>query len=253
MRQRNGKVALVTGASLGIGAGTALALARAGYDLVVSATRLEHLAATVASIEAESAAVTPIVLDLRSQESIEQAMTQAIAAYSRLDVLVNNAGVTLRKKALDVTRDDWHAVIQTNLTGTFFLTQCIGRHLVECKRPGSIVSMASTHGLVGFATRAVYGISKAAIMQMTRMLAVEWAEYGIRVNALAPGRVDSQSPARAENLADPNYMRTAMARVPLQRSARIAEVVAAVCYLVSADAAYITGQTLVLDGGLSAQ
>jgi NAD(P)-dependent dehydrogenase (short-subunit alcohol dehydrogenase family) len=180
-------------------------------------------------------------------------MEQAIAAYGRLDVLVNNAGVTLRKKALDVTRDDWHGVMQTNLTGTFFITQCMGRHLVASKRPGAIVCMASTHGLVGFATRSVYGISKAAIMQMTRMLAVEWAEHGIRVNAVAPGRVDSQSPARAENVTDPNYMRMAMARVPLHRSASIDEVAAAVCYLASADAAYMTGQTLVLDGGLSAQ
>jgi NAD(P)-dependent dehydrogenase (short-subunit alcohol dehydrogenase family) len=253
MRQANGKVAFVTGASLGIGAGTALALADAGYDLVVSATRLENLAATVASIKARGAAVTPVVLDLRSHASIAQAMEQAIAAYGRLDVLVNNAGVTLRKKALDVTRDDWHGVMQTNLTGTFFITQRMGRHLVASKRPGAIVCMASTHGLVGFATRSVYGISKAAIMQMTRMLAVEWAAHGIRVNALAPGRVDSQSPARAENVNDPNYMRMAMARVPLHRSASIDEVAAAVCYLASADAAYMTGQTLVLDGGLSAQ
>ena len=244
---------MVTGASLGIGAGTALALADAGYDLVVSATRLDNLAATVASIEARGAAVTPVVLDLRSQTSLALAMEQAIAAYGRLDVLVNNAGVTLRRKALDVSRDEWNDVIETNLTGTFFITQSMGRHLVASERAGSIISMASTHGLVGFATRAVYGISKAAIMQMTRMLAIEWAEHGIRVNAVAPGRVESASPARAENVSDPNYMRMAMARVPLHRSARIDEVAAAVCYLASANAAYVTGQTLVLDGGLTAQ
>jgi NAD(P)-dependent dehydrogenase (short-subunit alcohol dehydrogenase family) len=244
---------MVTGASLGIGAGTALALADAGYDLVVSATRLENLSATVASIEARGAAVTALVLNLCSQESISRAIEQATAAHGRLDLLVNNAGVTLRKKALEVTRDEWDGVIQPNLTGTFFITQAMGRHLVAGERAGSIINIASTHGLVGFATRSVYGISKAALMQMTRMLAIEWAEYGIRVNAVAPGRVESASPARAENVSDPNYMRMAMARVPLHRSATIDEVAAAVCYLASADAAYITGQTLVLDGGLTAQ
>ena len=253
MAARSERVAMVTGASLGIGAGTALALARAGFDLVLTATRLENLAASVAALRDEGAHVTPIVLDLRSEESIRRAAALAVAAYGKLDVLFNNAGVTLRKSALDVTRDDWDAVMATNLTGTFFLSQQIAMHWIENGRPGAIINMASTHGLVGFATRAVYGISKAAILQMTRMLAIEWAQHGIRVNALAPGRVESRSPSRAENLADPNYMRTAMGRVPLHRSATIDEVAAAVCYLASPEAAYMTGQTLVLDGGLTAQ
>lgn len=250
---RNERVAMVTGASLGIGAGTALALARAGFDLVVTATRLENLAQSVAAIAAEGARVTPIVLDLRSEESIDRATAEAVAAYGRLDVLFNNAGVTLRKSALDVTRADWQGVMATNLTGTFFLSQRIARHWIGVKRPGVIINMASTHGLVGFATRAVYGISKAAIMQMTRMLAIEWANQGIRVNALAPGRVDSRSPSRAENAVDPNYMRTAMGRVPLHRSATIDEVAAAVCYLASPQSGHVTGQTLIMDGGLTAQ
>jgi NAD(P)-dependent dehydrogenase (short-subunit alcohol dehydrogenase family) len=253
MIARNGQVALVTGASLGIGAGTALALARAGFDLVVSATRLENLEASVARIVSEGARVTPIVLDLRSAASIDRALEQAICAYGQLDVLFNNAGVVLRKNALDVTRDEWHRVIDTNLSGTFFLSRGVAKYLIAHKRPGAIINMASTHALVGFPTRSVYGIAKAAIVQMTRMLAIEWAQYGVRVNALAPGRVDSQSPSRAENAADPDYMRSAMARVPLHRSASIDEVAAAVCYLASPQAAYITGQTLVMDGGLTAQ
>ena len=244
---------MVTGASLGIGAGAARALAGAGFDLVITATRMEHLAESVAAIESEGARVTPIVLDLRSAQSIDLAVDAAVAAFGGLDVLFNNAGVTLRKSALDVTPDDWRAVIDVNLSGTFFLCQRVARHWVARKRPGVIINMASTHALVGFATRAVYGISKAGLMQMTRMLAIEWANQGIRVNALAPGRVDSRSPSRAENAVDANYMRTAMGRVPLHRSATIEEVAAAVCYLASPQAEYVTGQTLIMDGGLTAQ
>jgi NAD(P)-dependent dehydrogenase (short-subunit alcohol dehydrogenase family) len=253
MAARNGQVAIVTGASLGIGAGVARALARAGFDLVVTATRLTNLATSIEAIESEGARVAPVVLDLRSAESIERAIEAAVAAYGRIDVLVNNAGVTLRKPALEVTRDEWNAVIATNLNGTFFLSQRVASHWIACGQSGVIINMASTHGLVGFATRAVYGISKAAVMHMTRMLALEWTEHGIRVNALAPGRVDSQAPSRAANAGDASYMRTAMGRVPLHRSASIDEVAAAVCYLTSPQAEYITGQTLVLDGGLMAQ
>ena len=247
------KVALVTGASLGVGAGIARALARAGFNLVVTATRRAHLAATLANIEMQGVQVTPIALDLRSDASITRAFEEAVAAHGQLDVLVNNAGAVLRKSALDVTRDEWRSVMEINLAGTFFFSQRMGRHLVDVQRPGCIINITSTHGLVGFATRSVYGISKAGIIQMTRMLAIEWAQYGIRVNAIAPGRVDSQSPARAENLADPNYMKMVMARVPLGRSATVEEVAAAVCFLASEEAAYITGQTLVLDGGLTSQ
>lgn len=247
------RVAMVTGASIGIGAGIAEALARAGFRLVLTATRIENLEAVVGKLRAQYACVETVALDLRSMESIDAAMQTAFVAHGRLDVLVNNAGVTLRRRVTDVTLAEWNDVLAANLTGTFFLTQRMGRHLIDVKRPGVIINMASTHGLVGFATRAVYGISKAGIMQMTRMLAIEWAEHGIRVNAVAPGRVDSGSLTRAENLADPNYMRMAMARVPLKRSATAEEVANAVAYLASPAAEYITGQTLVLDGGLTSQ
>jgi NAD(P)-dependent dehydrogenase (short-subunit alcohol dehydrogenase family) len=129
------------------------------------------------------------VLDLRSQDSIEHAVGEALAAFGQLDVLVNNAGVNLRQRAADVTPAEWDAVIDTNVTGTFFLTQQAGRHWIAGGRPGCVVNIASTHGLVGAAERSTYGISKAAIIHMTKMLAIEWAEHGIRVNAIAPGRV----------------------------------------------------------------
>ena len=246
------QAAFVTGASYGIGEATALALARAGFDVAVSATRLENLSNVVAKLEAAGTRVAPVVLDLRAQSSIEQATAQVIHALGRVDVLVNNAGVTLRKPALEITAAEWDTVIQTNMTGTFFMTQQVARHLVESGRPGCIINIASTHGVVGLAQRSAYGISKAAIIHMTRMLAIEWAEHGIRVNGIAPGRVETGSPARAGTLADPKYREAMLNRIPLHRSCTSEEVAGAVCYLASPPAAYITGQTLILDGGLTA-
>lgn len=246
------RTAFVTGGSYGVGAATALALAREGYDVAVSATRAENLDATVAKLAATGARVVPIVLDLRSQPSIERALADVISAFGHLDLVLNNASTNLRKLAVDVTWAEWDAVMATNLTGAFFLTQQVGRRLIADGRPGAIVNLASTHGLVGAAERSVYGISKGALIQMTRMLAIEWAEHGIRVNAIVPGRLDTASPSRAARTTDPNYIEAMLARIPLKRMATVDEVAAAVCYLESPRAASITGQTLILDGGLTA-
>jgi NAD(P)-dependent dehydrogenase (short-subunit alcohol dehydrogenase family) len=244
------RTAFVTGASYGIGAATALALARAGFDVAVAATRVENLSDVVAQLEAVSARVVPVALNLRSHSNIEQAIATVTDAFGRVDVLVNNAGISNRKAAVEITPEEWEAVMQTNLTGTFFMCQQMGRHLVRGGRPGSIVNMASTHGVVGMAQRLIYGTSKAAIIHMTKMLAIEWAQHGIRVNAIAPGTVET--PSRAAFLADPKTRETMLNRVPLHRFGTAEEVAAAVCYLVSPEAAYITGHTLMMDGGLTA-
>jgi NAD(P)-dependent dehydrogenase (short-subunit alcohol dehydrogenase family) len=245
------RTALVTGASYGVGAATALALAREGYEVAVSATRAENLSETMTKLAATGMRAIPLVLDLRSQASIEHAIAEVLAAFGHLDALVNNAGSDLRKLAVDVSWAEWDAVMATNLKGTFFLTQQAGRHLIATGRPGAIVTIASTHGLIGAAERSTYGISKGALIQMTRMLAIEWAEHGIRVNAIAAGRLDTPSPARAVRTGDPKYMDAMRARVPLKRLVTVDEVAAAVCYLAGLQAASITGQTLVLDGGLT--
>ncbi len=242
--------AFVSGGAQGIGAAIAVALARDGFDVAVSSRRIEALSDVTREIAAAGARALPVALDVLSPSSIEQAMAAAVTAFGELDVLVSNAAVTLIKPALDVTPDDWQNVIATNLTGGFFMNQQMGRHLLAAGRPGSIVNVASTHGIVGFPARSTYGISKAAIMHMTKMLAIEWAAQGIRVNAIAPGTV--LTPSRvALAAARPGYLDTMLNRIPLRRMGTTAEVAAAVCYLVSPAAAYITGQTLVLDGGLT--
>jgi len=149
-----------------------------------------------------------------------------------------------------VTPQEWDELMAVNLTGTYFMSQAMGRHLIGKRRPGCVVSLASTHGMVGYAERSTYGISKAGIIQMTRMLAIEWAGHGIRVNAIAPGTVDT--PSRAEYFAAYPAARAAMIeRIPFRRFGTPEEVAGMVCYLASPQAAYITGQTLVLDGGLT--
>lgn len=243
------RTAFVTGASQGIGAAIAVALARDGFDVAVSSTQPDKLSAVIASIKSARARAAPLALDLRSQASIEKAMAEAVSALGSVDVLVNNAAVPLRKPALEVAAAEWDTVLSTGLTGTFFMSQQMGRHLVARGRPGCIISIASTHGLVAARDRSIYGIAKAGVIQMTRMLAIEWAEHGIRVNAIAPGRVNT--PSRAGSLAEPGYEQAALARVPLRRFATSEEVAAAACYLASPQAEYITGQTLVLDGGLT--
>lgn len=246
------RTALVTGASYGVGAATALALARAGYDVAITATRAENLSGTLAQLATTGARAAPLVLDLRSQESVGSAIAQTLTALGGLDVLVNNAGANLRKRALEVTPDEWDAVMASNVGGTFFLTQHAARHWVASGDPGCVVNIASAHGIVGATERSTYGISKAAIIHMTKMLAIEWAEQGIRVNAVAPGRLDTDSPSRAATGSDPAYMAAMLKRIPLHRLATADEVAAAVCYLASADAAAVTGQTIVIDGGLTA-
>jgi 2-deoxy-D-gluconate 3-dehydrogenase len=243
--------ALVTGASYGIGAATAVGLARDGFDVAVSELRPEDLKETVAAIEAAGARAVPVALDVRALADIERAMAEVLEALGRLDVLVNNAGVPLTRPALEVTPAEWDEVLGVNLKGAFFLSQQMGRHLIGSKRPGAIVSLASTHGVIGLAGRSTYGIAKGGIVQMTRMLAIEWAEHGIRVNAVAPGTVETRSRA-AFFAANPGRRERLMERIPLRRFATAEEIAGAICYLASPKAAFITGQTLLVDGGLTA-
>ena len=245
------RVALVTGASYGIGAAAARALAADGCDVAVTDLAADSLAATVAAVAGAGGAALAIALDLRAQASVEAALAATLARFGRIDVLVNNAGVPLVKPAIEITRADWEQAIAVNLTGAFFMSQAVGRHWIETSRPGAIVSLSSTHGTVGFAGVAGYGIAKAGISHMTRILAIEWAAHAIRVNAVAPGTTETES--RARILADPIRRRTMTERIPLKRFARAEEIAEAIRWLASPASAYVTGQVMLVDGGLTAQ
>jgi NAD(P)-dependent dehydrogenase (short-subunit alcohol dehydrogenase family) len=250
-RHEDRRAALITGASYGVGQATALALARNGFDIAVSATSLANLDSTRKKVEDIGVELVPLELDLRSQDNIDATVGEAIARLGHLDVLVNNASAHGRKPAIDLTREDWDRMFSPNLTGTFFLTQQFARHLIANDRPGNIVNITSTHAFRGAPNRVTYGVSKAAIHQMTRMLAVEWGSHGITINAIAPGRMLTDSPSRQETANDPHYIDTMLKRSPLHKLATAEEIADAVVYLTGTGASSITGQILVIDGGLS--
>jgi NAD(P)-dependent dehydrogenase (short-subunit alcohol dehydrogenase family) len=242
--------ALVTGTSTGIGRAIVLQLAREGYDLAVTEIDTDWLGELLKHPDLQGRKVVSVRLDLREQVSIEQAFDRARNGLGDIDLLVNNAGRALHKPVVDVTWSEWDDVMNTNLKGTFFLSQQFGRACIERRRAGCIVSLASTHGVIGIANRSVYGISKAGVAHMTKMLAIEWAEHGIRVNAIAPTTV--LTPSREKMLSDPKARAAMLARMPTGRFATMEEIAAAVVYLASPAAASITGHTLLVDGGLTA-
>lgn len=245
------RTAFVTGASGGLGRAMALRLARDGYDLAVSDLDIWMLNTLLDEIAHFGRRALPLSLDLRKPDSIAAASTRISDEFGRLDVLINNAGRPLHMPAIEVSLADWDDVIAINLRGAFFLSQAFAREWIAAAKPGSIINIASTHGLTGLAGRSVYGISKGGLIQMTRMLAVEWAPAGIRVNAVAPATVLTTS--RAEMLKDSNKRQQMLARIPLGTFPSADEIAGAVAYLASEDAVSITGHVLTLDGGLTAQ
>ena len=250
-KQSDRRVALVTGASYGLGAASAKALAQDGLDVIVTELNTDDLGDTLAAIEAtDGARAAAVALDLRSAESIENAMAEALAAFGRVDVLVNNAGILLVKPALEVTADELNQVLAVNVTGTYLMSQQVARHLVDAGRPGCIVNIASTFTVMGAPNVSAYGISKAAVGGITRHLAVEWADYGIRVNAVAPGSVKTK--LRAEIMAaNPARAEANLAKIPMQRFGTPEDMAGAVAYLASPAAEYVTGHVLAVDGGLT--
>lgn len=245
-----GKVALITGASKGIGAGLARALAHAGAHVVLTARDLPALENIAAEIRDGGAQATPMQLDISDVDHIHTVFRQAHDDVGRLDILVNNAGLGFNHPAVDVTEQDWDQMMAVNLKGLFFCCQAAGRLMLE-QGSGRIVNISSQAGLVGIPHHAVYSASKGGVNALTRVLALEWSARGVTVNAIAPTFI--YTPGTAERLDDPDYLQGVLSRLPIGRVGTIADVAAAVIYLASPAGALVTGTVLPVDGGWTAQ
>ncbi len=244
----SGKVALVTGTSRGLGQSFARALARAGADLVLTSRDPRTLGPFRQEVESLGRRALPLALDVREFESIQTMVAEASRHYGQLDILVNNAGCNVRKPALDVTWEDWNLVLDTNLRGTFFVAQAVARHMLP-RKYGRIINIGSVTCVAGYAGLGPYGASRGGVKQLTMSLADDWGPHGITVNCLAPGWFKTaQNAVMYENQEWLNYL---CDRIPLKRPGQPPDLEGAVVFLASDASAYITGQTLLVDGGIS--
>jgi NAD(P)-dependent dehydrogenase (short-subunit alcohol dehydrogenase family) len=245
-----GQVALVTGATGGIGADLAAALGSAGARVGVAGRRGDHVVAVVETIRAAGGQAVPIELDLTDRASIDAAVAAVVGTFGRIDILVNNAGLGTNHDAIDATEAEWDELFAVNVRGLFFACQSAARQMLP-QGSGRIVNMASQAGLVGIRRHAAYSASKAAVIGLTRVLALEWSPHGVTVNAVAPTWV--YTPGTAERLDDPVFLASVLERIPAGRVATTADVAAAVIYLASPGAGMVTGSVLTVDGGWTAQ
>ena len=244
----SGRVALVTGTSRGLGQYMGRALAQAGADLVLTSRDIHRLAPFEAEIKALGRRTFSVEFDVRSHESIKKAVAEAEAAFGHLDILVNNAGCNVRKPALDVTWEDWNLILETNLRGSFFVAQAVAPGMIA-RRYGRIINIGSVTAVAGYAGLAPYGASRGGIKQLTMSLADDWGKYGVTVNCLAPGWFRTeQNKILYENKEWVEYL---CDRIPLKRPGQPQDLDAAVVFLAAESSRYITGQTLLVDGGIS--
>jgi NAD(P)-dependent dehydrogenase (short-subunit alcohol dehydrogenase family) len=244
----SGKVALVTGTSRGLGQYFARALARAGADIALTSRSRDSLSGLAEELRVLGAKTFSVDLDVRDFASIQAAVAAVEAHFGHIDILVNNAGCNIRKPALDVSWDDWNTVLDTNLRGSFFVAQAVARGMVQ-RGYGRIINIGSVTSVAGYAGLGPYGASRGGIRQLTMSLADDWGSRGVTVNCLAPGWFKTQqNKALYENQAWVEYLND---RIPVKRAGLPDDLDGAVVFLASESSRYVTGQTLLVDGGIS--
>ena len=239
-----GKVAIVTGSGRGLGRAMALAMAEAGADLVVTARTLGEIESVGKEVEQRGRRAFVIPCDVTKTADIENLVTRAIETLGRLDILVNNAGGSRRKPVLEMSDEEWHGVVDLNLTSTFVCSRTVGRHMAA-RKSGKVINIASGWGYRGLRNSTPYCASKAAVINFTRALAVEWSRYNIQVNCIAPGYFPLRVPT---NEGEARERAIRISRIPLG-GGEAEDIGPLAVFLASDGANYLTGQTLLLDGG----
>jgi NAD(P)-dependent dehydrogenase (short-subunit alcohol dehydrogenase family) len=245
----NGRVAVVIGGTTGIGRALSIGLAQAGADVVASSRRQQQVDEVAAELEALGRQTLRLTSDVTRRPTLEQLLEQTLAQFNQVDIVVNCAGITKRSPTLDVSEEDWSAIIECNLTGTLRACQVFGRHMIE-RGYGRIVNIGSLTTSVGFHEVAAYGASKAAVGSLTKTLAVEWGRHGVCVNAIAPGvfRTDLNA-ALLDGTARGQELKL---RTPMGRFGDVNELVGAAIFLASESASFVNGEILAVDGGFLA-
>lgn len=245
-----GRTVIVTGAARGLGRAISERFCKEGASVLGADRDAGELEGLARSLQGER--FEPLALDITAESAEEELIGAAVERCGGADILVNCAGIFPSKPALEISREEWRAVLGINLDSAFYCAQSLARHLVSAGRGGNIVNVASAAGLSARPGVAHYSASKAGLMMLTKSLALEWADHGIRVNAVAPGVVET--PGVTEALTDEAAVREhekKISRIPLSRSAEMEEVVEAVAFVASERASFVTGHTLVVDGGYS--
>lgn len=245
------QIIIVTGASRGIGRYLALQLAEAGAAVIPTVRSKSDECSLLAEAEAAGVILHPTIVDVRDVGQVGRVVQTIVDTHGAVDVLVNNAGLGHAHAALDITEQAWDEMMAVNLRGMFFMTQAVARAMVGAGRPGRIINLSSQGGLVGLPNAAAYCTSKGGVNMMTKVLALEWAQYNITVNAIAPTFV--YTPGTASILDDPVQRSRVLDRIPLGRLGQLDDVCSAVIYLAAPSGRMVTGAVLVVDGGWTAQ
>ena len=245
----NGKVAVITGGTSGIGRALSLGLAEAGADVIATARRQQQVDETASAIEALGKKALRIASDVCDRGSLQRVLGSALAAFGKIDILINCAGRIKRTPTIDLPEEEWSGIIDTNLTGTLRACQVFGKHMLE-RGYGRIINIASLNSFVALHEVAAYAASKAAVASLTRSLAVEWSKRGVTVNAIAPGVFRTE--LNAALLDSTPRGQELLMRTPMGRFGRTEELIGAALYLASDASSFVTGQVLVVDGGFLA-